>query len=165
MSDLDFRIREARLEERDIETIVHQRRAMFFAMGHRDERALESMSEKFRPWVKRKMEARECLAWFAIAADGTVAAGAGLWLMDWLPHMIGGGKWRGNIVNVYTEAAYRRKGLARELMKTAMEWCAREGVETVILHASDEGRRLYEELGFEASNEMRLKRTRGGHAG
>jgi hypothetical protein len=28
----------------------------------------------------------------------------------------------------------------------------------VILHASDEGRPLYEKLGFEATNEMRLKR-------
>ena len=159
MSIDDYRIREAKLDERDIETIVHQRRAMFVAMGHRDERALESMSERFRPWVKRKMEAGEYLAWFAIGPDEEVAAGAGLWLMDWLPHMIGAGKWRGNIVNVYTESAHRRKGLARELMKTAMGWCAKEGVDTVILHASDAGRALYEELGFAASNEMRLKKA------
>ena len=45
-------------------------------MGHRDERALESMSERFRPWLKRKMEAGEYVAWFAIAADESVAAGA-----------------------------------------------------------------------------------------
>ena len=157
----DFEIRAARLDEKDIEAIVHQRRAMFFDMGHRDERALESMSERFRPWLKRTMEASEYVAWFAIAPDESVAAGAGLWLMDWPPHIAGGGKWRGNIVNVYTEAAYRRKGLARKLMKTAMEWCAREGVETVVLHASDEGRPLYERLGFEATNEMRLKRASG----
>jgi GNAT superfamily N-acetyltransferase len=153
----DFKIREGILEQKDIQAIVHQRRAMFFAMGYRDERALELMSERFRPWVKRKMEAHEYLAWFAMAPDQTVVAGAGLWLMDWPPHIVGGGKWRGNIVNVYTETAYRRKGLARELMKTAMEWCAREGVETVILHASDQGRPLYERLGFEATNEMTLK--------
>ena len=61
-------------------------------------------------------------------------------------------------MNVYTEAAYRRRGLVRGLMKTAMEWCAREGVGTVIPHASDEGRPLYEKLGFEATDEMRLKR-------
>jgi GNAT superfamily N-acetyltransferase len=108
------------------------------------------------------MEAREYLAWLAIAPDESVAAGAGLWLMDWPPHMVGGGKWRGNIVNVYTEAAYRRRGLARKLMKTAMEWCARTGVETVILHTSDEGQALYEQLGFEATNEMRLKRAGDG---
>jgi hypothetical protein len=39
-----------------------------------------------------------------------------------------------------------------------MEWCATEGVMTVILHSSEEGRPLYEKLGFEATNEMRLKR-------
>jgi GNAT superfamily N-acetyltransferase len=157
MNIKDFKIREGILEQKDIQAIVHQRRAMFFAMGYRDESALELMSERFRPWVKRKMEAHEYLAWFAMAPDQTVVAGAGLWLMDWPPHIVGGGKWRGNIVNVYTETAYRRKGLARELMKTAMEWCAREGVETVILHASDQGRPLYERLGFEATNEMTLK--------
>ena len=117
MSVEDFKIPAARPDEKDIEAIVHQRRAMFFDMGHRDERALESMSERFRPWLKRKMEAGEYVAWFAIAPDESVAAGAGLWLMDWPPHIVGGGKWRGNIVNVYTEAAYRRKGLAWELMR------------------------------------------------
>jgi GNAT superfamily N-acetyltransferase len=160
-----MRIREATFEERDIEAIVYQRRAMFFDMGHRDERALELMSGRFRSWLRRKMEAGEYLAWFAIVPDDLVAGGAGLWLMDWPPHIVGGGKWRGNIVNVYTEPAYRRQGLARELMKKVMEWCAREGVETVILHASEEGRPLYERLGFEATNEMRLNRAGDGQEG
>jgi GNAT superfamily N-acetyltransferase len=151
-------IRAARVDEKDLETIVHHRRAMFFDMGKRDERALDAMSEKFRPWLRRKMEAGEYLAWFAIAPDGTVAAGAGLWLMDWPPLMAAGGKWRGNILNVYTEAAYRRQGLARQLMLVAMDWCEREGVEGVILHASPDGRALYESLGFEPTNEMRLKK-------
>ena len=151
-------IRAARLDEKDLETIAHHRRAMFFDMGNRDERALEAMSERFRPWLRKKMEAGEYLAWFAIAPDGTVAAGAGLWLMDWPPVMTAGGKWRGNILNVYTEREYRRQGLARQLMLVAMNWCEREGVGAVILHASPEGRALYESLGFEATNEMRLTR-------
>jgi hypothetical protein len=44
-------------------------------------------------------------------------------------------------------------------MLVAMEWCEREGVGAVILHASPEGRALYESLGFEATNEMRLTRV------
>ena len=36
-------------------------------------------------------------------------------------------------------------------------WCHREGFARVDLHASSDGRRLYESLGFEASNEIRLK--------
>jgi GNAT superfamily N-acetyltransferase len=71
-------------------------------------------------------------------------------------HMIGSGP-RGNIVNVYTEAAFRRRGLAGELMKVALEWCRENGVDLVVLHASEDGRRLYEAMGFAASNEMRIR--------
>jgi GNAT superfamily N-acetyltransferase len=153
-------IRAARLDEKDLEIIVRHRRGMFFDMGHRNERALAEMSEKFREWLRRKMEAKEYLAWFAIGTEGAVMAGAGLWLMDWPPHVIGGGKWRGNIVNVYTEREFRRRGLARELMKVVMDWCEENGVGAVVLHASAEGKTLYESLGFEGTNEMRLVRRR-----
>ena len=153
-------IRAASLNEKDLEIIVRHRRGMFFDMGHQDERALAEMSEKFRGWLRRKMEAGEYLAWFATGAEGAVMAGAGLWLMDWPPHMVGGGKWRGNIVNVYTERDFRRQGLARELMKVVMDWCEENGLGTVVLHASAEGKALYESLGFEGTNEMRLVRRR-----
>jgi hypothetical protein len=36
-------------------------------------------------------------------------------------------------------------------------WCKNEGLANVTLHASDDGRHLYETLGFEPTNEMRLK--------
>jgi GNAT superfamily N-acetyltransferase len=135
---------------------------MFFDMGDRDQRALDAMSARFRPWLRSKMQDGEYLAWFAVAPDGSIAAGLGLWLMDWPPHMIAGGRWRGNILNVYTEPAFRRQGLARALMQKALEWCAANEVDAVILHASDEGRALYEGLGFIPSNEMRLiSRSRG----
>jgi len=41
-------------------------------------------------------------------------------------------------------------------MQTMIDWCKREGLARVTLHASDQGRHLYESLGFEPSNEMRL---------
>lgn len=148
--------RPATLEAFDIEAIVHQRRAMFFDMGHCDAPALDAMSARFRPWLCRKMEAREYLAWFAIAPDSSIAAGLGLWLMDWPPHMVAAGQWRGNILNVYTEPAYRRRGVARTLMQIALEWCTANGVDAVILHSSPEGRALYESLVFMPTNEMRL---------
>jgi GNAT superfamily N-acetyltransferase len=91
-----------------------------------------------------------------MASDGAVAAGLGLWLMDWPPHVIGSGLRRGNIISVYTEAAHRRQGLARLLLNTAPDWCRANRVDVIILHASKEGRHLYESVGFEPTNEMRL---------
>jgi GNAT superfamily N-acetyltransferase len=141
----------------DVETIVAHRRAMFSEMGYRDEQALDKMCDAFQPWLAGKMQTGEYLAWFAVGADGSIAAGLGLWLMDWPPHMIGPGARRGNILNVYTEPHARRLGLARLLMETALAWCRDNGIRAVILHSSSEGRPLYESMGFESTNEMRLE--------
>lgn len=149
-----FEIRLATIGDSDI--IAAQRRAMFFEMGYRDQAVLDAMIVAFRPWLLRKMEAGEYLAWLAVRADGSVAAGLGLWLMDWPPHMVGPGSPRGNILNVYTNADSRRQGLARRLMEVALEWCRANRIRAVILHSSNEGRPLYEKLGFRPTNEMRL---------
>lgn len=140
----------------DLDTLVLHRRAMFHDMGYADAVALDSMCSKFRSWLLARMNSGDYLAWLVSAPDGSVAAGAGLWLMDWLPHMIGTGTRRGNIVNVYTAESYRRLGLARELMTIVLAWCRENRIDTVILHASPSGRHLYESLGFQATNEMRL---------
>ncbi len=101
----------------DLETLVEHRRAMFQDMGYSDEAAMRVMSEKFRVWLLEHINAGDYLAWLATAPDGTISAGTGLWLMDWPPHMIGRGR-RGNILNVYTNANFRRRGLARALMQS-----------------------------------------------
>jgi len=129
---------------------------MFREMGYRDEAVLDQMCQSFRPWLERRMRENEYLAWFAVDHDGAIAAGLGLWLMDWPPHMIGPGAPRGNILNVYTRPESRRMGLARRLMDAALAWCSQNGVRAVILHSSDDGRRLYESLGFAPTNEMRI---------
>jgi len=141
----------------DLDTLVEHRRAMFEDMGYTDQAAMRSMSAKFRIWLLAKMNASEYLAWLVGSPHGSVAAGAGLWLMDWPPHMVGQGARRGNILNVYTHPDFRRRGLARQLMKVALDWCGENGVDTIILHASPTGRTLYESMGFSPTNEMRLQ--------
>jgi GNAT superfamily N-acetyltransferase len=150
---MSFRIERAGPEA--VDTIVEHRRAMFSDMGYEDVGALEAMSGAFRPWLVEKMRAGEYLAWVAVAGDRT-AAGLGLWLMDWPPHLIGPGWRRGNILNVYTQPEFRKQGMARALMAEALAWCRGNRIGCVILHASPDGRPLYESLGFEATNEMRL---------
>ena len=140
----------------DLGITANHRRGMFSEMGYRDQAALDAMLALFRPWLAQKMLAGEYLAWLASDSDGAIVAGLGLWLMDWPPHMIGPGARRGNILNVYTEPPFRRQGIARRLMQLALEWCGANGIRAVILHASEEGRALYEKLGFQPTNEMRL---------
>jgi len=141
----------------DLDKLVAHRRLMFQDMGYTDHVAMDSMSAKLRPWLLERMNSGEYHAWLVCAPDGSIAAGTGLWLMDWIPHLIGRSARRGNILNVYTAPEFRRRGLARELMKAALDWCKENQIDTIILHASPAGRALYEELGFSSTNEMRLR--------
>jgi GNAT superfamily N-acetyltransferase len=59
------------------------------------------------------------------------------------------------IVNVYTEPEHRRRGLSRRLMEEVIAWCRANGMTRITLHASRAGRRMYEDLGFVTTNEMR----------
>ncbi len=49
---------------------------------------------------------------------------------------------------VLTRTEYRRQGLARRLMEDAIAHAEREGIRTLKLDATEEGRPLYESLGF-----------------
>lgn len=155
MTQLD-QISLRRATSHDAAVIARHRRQMFRDMGYHDEAHLDSMTAKFMPWVEAKLASGDYLAWFAVE-NGNVIAGAGLWLMDWPPHMVASNPRRGNILNVYTEPDFRRRGLARRLTQSAIDWCKTNNIDLVILHASAEGRSLYESLGFSASNEMRIK--------
>lgn len=149
-----FTIRRASTD--DLQTLVEHRRSMFHDMGHNDDAALDSMSAKFQVWLLEHMNAGDYHAWLVAAPDGSIAAGAGLWLMDWPPHLIGQGAQRGNILNVYTADHFRRRGLARQLMEAVLLWCRENAIDTVILHASPAGKNLYDSMGFIPTNEMRL---------
>ena len=60
---------------------------------------------------------------------------------------------RAHIMNVYTAEGYRRQGLARQLLLALHEEARQRGVTEITLDATDEGRKLYEALGYQASDE------------
>lgn len=57
---------------------------------------------------------------------------------------------------VYVSPAYRRRGVAGRLMKLAIAWASERGCTRARLRASEEGRFLYEGLGFRDGREMEL---------
>ncbi|HEX7588083.1 MAG TPA: GNAT family N-acetyltransferase [Anaerolineae bacterium] len=140
----------------DLPLIVFQRRAMFEDMGNRDLVALDLMNERFASWMKGRIEKGEFRGWFVTDDRGTVLAGAGLWLQDSLPSPRDPSTQRAYVMNVYTAPEHRRQGHARRLMDAIMTYVRERGIRTVVLHASDAGRALYESLGFQQTNEMRI---------
>ena len=131
---------------------VHRHR-MFLAMGREDDGRLREMTTRFLPWVRDAIAGGRYLGLLATTAD-TVAAGVGMMLLDWAPGPNDPGTVRAYLLNVYTEPEHRRRGLARRLVQAALDEARVRGIKVVALHASPEGKPLYEELGFRDTNEM-----------
>jgi len=148
-------IRETQLE--DLEEILLHRRYMFRDMGQRDEAILDAIVCTSRPFIRQSLIDKSYLGWFAIASDGKVAAGVGLMLNPWVasPRDPNHAR-RPYLLNVYTYPEFRKRGLARLLTQNSIEWCRENGYRTLWLHASEQGRRVYESLGFQPTNEMKL---------
>ncbi len=87
-----------------------------------------------------------------IALDnGKAAACASISYIEVMPTFSHPTGKRAHIMNVYTNAAYRRQGIAQKLVNMLTAEAAERGVTEIGLDATDSGRPLYEALGFTAS--------------
>jgi GNAT superfamily N-acetyltransferase len=155
-----FSIRRA--NQKDAEIIAWHRARMFQDMGEVSGEAFEILRTKTRALIKEWLENGDYAGWLASPADkpDLIVAGGGIQLQPILPRplspsKIGEGR-QGTIVNVFTEPEWRRRGIGSLLMKEIIAWSRGEGLERILLHASEEGRPVYKKLGFVESNEMRF---------
>jgi GNAT superfamily N-acetyltransferase len=155
---MEIQIREARLE--DLEHILHHRLAMFEEMGLREAAILDRVEAVSREYFNKAFLAGTYLGWLAEDSNGEVVGGGGIVVAGWPGYPGEDHAKRAWILNMYTEPRARRQGVARKLMQAMIEWCRCEGYGSVSLHASAAGRPLYESIGFEQTNEMRLTLTR-----
>jgi GNAT superfamily N-acetyltransferase len=155
-----FRIRRATVRDADI--IAWHRARMFQDMGDVSDDAFEILRSTARLRLKEWLESGDYLGWLAAPADNpeSVVGGAGVQLQPILPRpldssTISEGR-QGTIVNVFTEPQWRQRGIAGRLVKQIITWSKNEQIDRLLLHASDDGRSVYERLGFIAGNEMRF---------
>ena len=142
---MPYRVRDATL--RDADVLVRHRIAMFTDMGLTlDAPALDA---EFRVWLSENMQAGVYRAWLVEAEDGSAACGGGLSILPWPPGPSYMGDKIAMVYNVYTEPAHRGRGLARLVMETIHTWAAEHGITSVALNASDDGRPLYESMGYQ----------------
>jgi GNAT superfamily N-acetyltransferase len=151
---VDFVIREGRSDE--LAVVVYHRRRMFEEMGYTDVQQLAALDRSSEEFFGPALAAGTYRAWF-VEVEGAVIAGGGVLILPFQPGPLDPRPERPWIVNVFTEPAYRRKGLARILMTEMVEWCRAQGFTVVSLHASDAGRPVYDGMGFLPTNEMRLR--------
>lgn len=156
----EFRVRLA--TPADAPVLARHRAKMFRDMGTlpADQYAplLAAAEHDLAAWL----ESGEYVSWVVSPLDrpSEIVGGAGIQIRKLLPRPVPGSPAirlgpEAIILNVFTERAWRRRGVARRLMEHAIAWSRDHGIARLVLHASSDGRPLYESLGFESTNEMR----------
>jgi GNAT superfamily N-acetyltransferase len=142
---MSYRVRTATVADADV--LVRHRIGMFTDMAVPFDAA--ALDAAFRVWLGESMTAGVYHAWLVESDARAIAAGGGVSILPWPP---GPGYLAGRIgvvYNVYTEPEHRRRGLARLVMNTIHDWAARNGIGSVALNASADGRHLYDSLGYQ----------------
>jgi len=144
----------------DIPALVSHRRRMFEDMYAqkdvvRNRAAYDAMDTAYADILRYEIPAGSTRAW-VIDDGGIIAASGALKFTDWLPRPDGQRRGLVYVHSVYCAPEYRRQGLARRILQAMIAYCHENGWPRISLHASDMGRGLYEELGFQPTNEMRL---------
>jgi GNAT superfamily N-acetyltransferase len=147
----------------DARVIARHRAEMFSDMGQLPPALYAELVDLTVTYLSQAIPSGEYVGWLASESGSSdVVAGAGVQIRRILPRPIAAGSdtrlalgREAIVLNVYTEITWRRKGRARQLMEHVLEWAAGAEIDRLVLHASDEGRALYERLGFVPSNEMR----------
>lgn len=160
----EFHVRRATLDDADV--IGTHRARMFYDMGDIPDHLFAEFQARSRDHLHEMLTNGEYVGWLASPTDslGKIIAGAGVQLRRVSPHPstgpngepgIGEGR-HAIIINVYTDPEWRRRGVASLLMQHIIDWSRAERLDRLVLHASDDGRALYEKLGFEQTNEMKF---------
>ena len=161
--DLLFSVRRARVE--DAPVIAWHRARMFQDMGELSPASFDGLLNESRMWTERALANGEYVGWLGVPKSNpdVIAGGAGVQLRQVPPHpsrpprdgAFAKGK-HAIVLNVFSEPEWRRRGLALLLMQEILHWARTEQLDRLVLHASSEARRLYERMGFVATNEMRF---------
>ena len=148
------RLRQATLD--DLATLVRQRRRMFEHMGATDAALLDEADRLYRRWARARLKSGK-LVGFLVEERGEAVAGGCVWLQPVQPRPHALVTEQPYILSMFTEPAHRGKGHASRIVRAAVQWARERGYPRISLHASEEGRSVYERLGFEPTTEMRLK--------
>ena len=131
----------------DIDDVIWLRRELMRQFGGLTEANAAQWEEAARRHLLTALPEGRFHVWLAYARGEAVAC-SGLVPFERPPaanHLSG---LEGYVLNMYTAPAWRGQGLARALLAELMAFAREAGMGKLWLHASEDGRPLYERVGF-----------------
>ena len=153
----------------DADLIGSHRARMFRDMGDVPPHLFDKFYSMSCDRLREQLTSGEYVGWLASPSDSLdqIIGGAGVQLRRVMPHPLTSpdgepGIAEGRhaiIVNVFTEPEFRRRGVAALLMQHVIDWSRQVRLDRLVLHASDDGRALYQQFGFVPTTEMEFSGT------
>lgn len=133
--------------------IITKHRTLLFQENGRNNREIDEMNHYYPTWLKQAIARNVYTGWFALFGE-QIVAGLGLMFIEWPPHPNDPQSARAYILDVYTDINHRKRGLAKNLLNLAFDEAKNRDIKVIVLHTTEQGRSLYEQLGFNNGNEM-----------
>ena len=141
---------------KDVDLLAEHRKRMWLAIHPELKKEIRATEAGTRNWIREQLSKKSLVCLIVRSRDGRVAGSGCIWLREEQPRPTNMRLLVPYLMSMYTEKQFRRKGVAKLIVKSALKWSREHGYDRVILHASKEGRPVYEGLGFTQTNEMRL---------
>ena len=136
----------------DIDALVRLRADFMACFGPLDEKGREALGN-YGAFLLESMADGSFVQWLA-EEDGEIAATGSISFYRLPPTARRPNGRACYIGNMFTYPAHRNRGLAGEILRRLADEARAAGCHAMLLHASDQGRPLYEAFGFAASQSM-----------
>ena len=153
---MDFTYKTATLE--DIDILVTTRIEVLRAANTLDDQTdMSEVTVQSRDYYEKALRDGSHTAILVYDKDQIVGAG-GISYFKVMPTYHNQTGKKAYIMNMYTNPAYRRKGIAYHTLEILVADAKNKGIDAISLEATEMGRPLYEEFGFVGmKDEMELK--------
>ena len=141
---------------RDVDLLAEHRKKMWLDIHPEYESKVGATEKGARRWIRDQIAKGSLVGLIVRSADGEAAGSGCIWLREEQPKPTSMRLTVPYLMSMYTVKRFRRQGVASLIVKGALGWCREQKYDRIVLHASMEGRHVYETLGFESSNEMRF---------
>ncbi len=150
-----FNLRQANLQ--DLEALIKLRLELLQETGNiKSDSDTANLTEAARKYLGEKMPLGEFLAWVA-EEDSQIVATSGLVFFQRPPYNGNLSGLEAYVMNVYTIPMWRGQGIATALLKEIISFVRATEVKRLWLHATEDGKRIYNKLGFVlTSKEMEI---------
>lgn len=150
----EFKVTLAKVD--DTELLVKHRLGMWNDMRPELKEKAKGLEDLTRSWIKKNLSEGKLIGLIARTESGEVAGSGCVWIKEQPPRLVSERLEEPYLMSMFTEEAFRRRGVASIIVQSAIDWCKEHGYNTISLHSAEAGISLYQSFGFKPTTEMRL---------